>query len=66
MDRIPWLGEMRHDCEEQYDGWAVLYGEEKAGLYSNTTHRQFLKEFPGLLPQSGLILDAACGACSLT
>lgn len=62
MDRITWLKEMRHDCEEQYDTrWAPLYGE-KWGLYSNTTHQQFIREFLSLLPPDGMILDAACGA----
>ena len=63
MDRITWLREMRRDCEEQYDSvWAPLYGEEKAGLYSNVTHQQFIDEFLSLLPQRTKILDAACGA----
>jgi SAM-dependent methyltransferase len=63
MDRTAWLRKMRHECEEQYDTvWAPLYGEEKAGLYSNATHQQFIHEFLSLLPQSSLILDAACGA----
>ena len=62
MDRITWLREMRRDCEEQYDTrWAPLYGE-KWGLYSNTTHLQFMRELLSLLPQDCLILDAACGA----
>ena len=53
---------MRRDCEEQYDTrWAPLYGE-KWGLYSNTTHQQFIQEFLSLLPQRSMILDAACGA----
>jgi len=54
---------MRRICEEQYDMvWAPLYGEEKAGLYSNVTHQQFLQEFLSLLPQRSKILDAACVA----
>ena len=62
MDRITWLREMRRDCEKQYDTrWAPLYGEEH-GLYSNTTHLQFIQTFLSLLPQDSLILDAACGA----
>ena len=62
MDRITWLREMRRNCEEEYDTrWAPLYGE-KWGLYSNTTHQQFLHEFLTLLPQRSMILDAACGA----
>ncbi|MEW5871616.1 MAG: class I SAM-dependent methyltransferase [Chloroflexota bacterium] len=63
MDRITWLREMRLACEEQYDTvWAPLYGEEKAGLYSNTTHQDFIHEFLRRLPPGSLILDAACGA----
>ncbi len=63
MDRITWLQQMRNDCEEQYDTvWAPLYGEDKAGLYNNTTHQQFLQIFLSLLPQNSKILDAACGA----
>ena len=63
MDRITWLGEMRRDCEEQYDlVWASCYGEGKAGLYSNVTHQQFIAKFLDLLPQRSTILDAACGA----
>ena len=62
MDRTTWLREMRRDCEEKYDTlWAPLYGE-KWGLYSNTTHQQFLQEFLSFLPQGSMILDAACGA----
>ncbi len=62
MDRITWLRKMRRDCEEQYDTrWAPLYGE-KWGLYSNTTHQQFIQEFLSLLPPRCRILDAACGA----
>jgi SAM-dependent methyltransferase len=62
MDRITWLREMRHNCEEEYDTrWAPLYGE-KWGLYNNTTHQQFIQEFLTLLPQRSIILDAACGA----
>lgn len=62
MDRIIWLRNMRRHCEEEYDTrWAPLYGE-KWGLYSNTTHLQFLQEFLTLLPPKSLILDAACGA----
>lgn len=61
MDRITWLKEMRRDCELQYDRDAPLYGE-KYGLYSNTTHQQFIQEFLGLLAKNSTILDAACGA----
>jgi cyclopropane fatty-acyl-phospholipid synthase-like methyltransferase len=62
MDRISWLREMRRDCEEKYDTrWAPQYGE-KWGLYNNTTHLQFIQELLSLLPQSSMILDAACGA----
>jgi SAM-dependent methyltransferase len=61
MDRITWLREMRRDCKQQYDRDAPLYGE-KYGLYSNTTHRQFIQEFLSLLPPNSLVLDAACGA----
>ncbi len=61
MDRITWLREMRRDCEEQYDRDAPLYSE-KYGVYSNTTHQQFIQEFLSLLPQKSTILDAACGA----
>ena len=61
MDRITWLREMRRDCEKQYDTrWAPLYGEEY-GLYSNTTHQQFIQRFLSFLPQDSMILDAACG-----
>ena len=63
MDRATWLKEKQRECEEQYDSvWAPLYGEGKAGLYSNVTHQQFIHEFLSLLPQKGTILDAACGA----
>jgi cyclopropane fatty-acyl-phospholipid synthase-like methyltransferase len=63
MDRMTWLKEMRRDCEEQYDvRWAPLYGDDKAGLYSNITHQQFIQEFLSLLPPNCTILDAACGA----
>ncbi len=62
MDRTAWLRKMRRETEEQYDTvWSPLYGE-KWGLYSNATHQQFVHELLGLLPESSLILDAACGA----
>jgi ubiquinone/menaquinone biosynthesis C-methylase UbiE len=62
MNRTAWLKEMRQKCEEEYDTvWAPSYGE-KWGLYSNTTHLQFLNELLSLLPQQSMILDAACGA----
>jgi cyclopropane fatty-acyl-phospholipid synthase-like methyltransferase len=62
MDRITWLREMRLNCEKQYDTrWAPLYGE-RWGLYSNTTHQQFIQEFLSLLSPGSIVLDAACGA----
>ena len=61
MNRTMWLKEMRHDCELRYDRDAPLYGEQY-GLYSNTTHQQFLREFLNRLPPKSMILDAACGA----
>jgi len=62
MDRSTWLREMRRDCEEQYDTrWAPLYGE-KWGLYSNTSHQQFIQAFLSFLPQMSSIRDTACGA----
>jgi SAM-dependent methyltransferase len=62
MDRITWLKTLRRASEEQYDTvWAPLYWE-KAGLYDNTTHLQFIRELLDLLPQPAAILDAACGA----
>jgi len=63
MDRTTWLGKMRRETEEQYDQvWAPLYGAKQTGLYANTTHQRFVHEFLGLVPQPGLLLDAACGA----
>lgn len=63
MDRTAWLAKLRQDCEEQYDAvWAPLYGEGKAGAYSNVTHQRFIHEFLDLLPRGSTILDAACGA----
>ena len=62
MDRTAWLRKIRHETEERYNTiWSPLYGE-KWGLYSNTTHQQFVHELLGLLPGSSMILDAACGA----
>ncbi|HSL44267.1 MAG TPA: class I SAM-dependent methyltransferase [Anaerolineales bacterium] len=62
MDRNTWLKEMRRDTEEDYDRiWAPQY-DEKWGLYSNTSHQQFLQTFLVLVQQPGTILDAACGA----
>jgi SAM-dependent methyltransferase len=60
MDRITWLQEMRHDCEEQYDRESLLYDEE-GGVYSNIAHQQFIQEFLSLFPESRRILDAPCG-----
>jgi 2-polyprenyl-3-methyl-5-hydroxy-6-metoxy-1,4-benzoquinol methylase len=61
MDRVTWLKEMQHECEEKYDGYAPLYWDEY-GLYSNSTHQHFIQEFLSRLPQHSSILDAACGA----
>lgn len=62
MDRTSWLLERRSEAEERYDTlWAPFYGE-KFGLYPNATHQQFMQEFLNLVPQKGLILDAASGA----
>jgi cyclopropane fatty-acyl-phospholipid synthase-like methyltransferase len=62
MDRINWLREQRREAEESYDKlWAPLY-DEKWGVYSNASHRQFIQTFLGLLPEHSTILDAACGA----
>ncbi len=61
MDRISWLRELQRDCETKYDGAAPLYWE-KYGLYSNTTHLQFIQELLSHLPEGSAILDAACGA----
>lgn len=52
---------MRHDCELKYDSYAPLYWKEY-GLYINTTHQQFIKEFLNLIPPGSKVLDAACGA----
>jgi ubiquinone/menaquinone biosynthesis C-methylase UbiE len=63
MDRAAWLRELRAECEKQYDlVWAHLYGQEKAGLYDNFVHQQFIEELLNLLPPRSTILDAACGA----
>jgi cyclopropane fatty-acyl-phospholipid synthase-like methyltransferase len=62
MDRITWLKALRQECEQKYDTlWAPAYGE-KWGLYNNTTHLEFLREFLRLVPQNSALLDAACGA----
>ncbi len=62
MDRANWLRERQREAEERYDTlWAPLYGE-KWGAYANATHQQFLQRFLSLVPHSGTILDAACGA----
>jgi cyclopropane fatty-acyl-phospholipid synthase-like methyltransferase len=62
MDRNSWLKEQRRDAEEKYDKlWAPFYGE-KWGVYENSTQKQFVQKFLGLLTGSGTVLDAACGA----
>jgi cyclopropane fatty-acyl-phospholipid synthase-like methyltransferase len=62
MDRKSWLEEQRRDAEEKYDKlWAPLYGE-KWGVYENSTQQEFIHKFLNLLPESGTLLDAACGA----
>jgi ubiquinone/menaquinone biosynthesis C-methylase UbiE len=61
MDRSEWLKARRREAQERYDTlWAPRYDEEW-GVYSNTTHQQFLHKFLRLLPQPSTILDAACG-----
>jgi SAM-dependent methyltransferase len=62
MDRSDWLLKLRRELEERYDTlWAPSYGE-KLGLYSNSTHLEFIAKLLGLLPAHSIILDAACGA----
>jgi cyclopropane fatty-acyl-phospholipid synthase-like methyltransferase len=62
MDRNTWLKEQRSAAEKSYNEiWAAEYGE-KWGLYSNTSHRQYIQTFLSLFPQPVTILDAACGA----
>ncbi len=62
MDRSDWLKEKRREAEERYDVlWAPFY-VEKFGVYSNTTHQQFIQKFLSLLPTPSTVLDAACGA----
>lgn len=62
MDRSDWIIEQRREAEKRYDTlWAPLYGE-KWGVYSNSTHQQFIRKFLSLLPPHSTILDAACGA----
>jgi SAM-dependent methyltransferase len=60
MDRITWLQQMRHGCEEQYDRESSLYDQE-GGTYSNVAHQRFIGEFLGLLPEKSKLLDAPCG-----
>ncbi|MBN1409465.1 MAG: methyltransferase domain-containing protein [Spirochaetales bacterium] len=62
MDRRTWLKKLQRLCEERYDIDAHLYNDGKYGLYSNTTHQQYMQEFLKLLAPGGMILDAACGA----
>jgi hypothetical protein len=50
MDRVTWLKEMQHECEEKYDGYAPLYWD-KYGLYNNSTHQHFIQEFLSRLSQ---------------
>jgi SAM-dependent methyltransferase len=61
MDRITWLNDLRHQSEKKFDLFAPLYWKEY-GLYDNTTHLQFLREYLDRLPERGTLLDAACGA----
>jgi|WetSurMetagenome_2_1015567.scaffolds.fasta_scaffold631991_2 ubiquinone/menaquinone biosynthesis C-methylase UbiE len=61
MDRNSWLKQQRQDAEESYSRlWASTYDVD-GGVYSNASHQQFIQKLLSLLPQSGTILDAACG-----
>ncbi len=62
MDRADWIRAKRREAEERYDTlWAPEY-DEKWGVYSNTSHQQFIQKFLSLLPPHSTVLDAACGA----
>jgi 2-polyprenyl-3-methyl-5-hydroxy-6-metoxy-1,4-benzoquinol methylase len=61
VDRKAWLKETRRVCEEKYNAYAPLYWDTY-GLYCNTTHLQFIREFLAMFPPNSRILDAACGA----
>lgn len=62
MDRKEWLDQRRREAEERYSTWWAPLYDVKYGLYPNESHQQYMQKFLSLLPGSGTILDAACGA----
>jgi 2-polyprenyl-3-methyl-5-hydroxy-6-metoxy-1,4-benzoquinol methylase len=61
MERKKWLEEMRSRAEALYDHGAPLYWGTW-GMDNPESHRATLLKFLGMLPPSGNILSAACGA----
>ncbi len=61
MGRTEWLKDMRAKAEALYDYEAPLYWVTW-GMDRPETHLAYIKKFLGMLPRSGNVLSAACGA----
>jgi SAM-dependent methyltransferase len=61
MNRHDWLKLKRHSTEECYDRlWASIY-DDNWGSTIDPVHQRFVTDLANACPETGSILDAACG-----
>lgn len=60
MDRKQWIIEKREKAEERYDMIFSIDYDEKWG-YIEEEHKRVIEKFIEMIPDSGHVLDAACG-----
>jgi SAM-dependent methyltransferase len=61
MDRTEWLKQQRHNIEDRYDRlWAPIY-DDNWGRTIDPVHQGFVTRLANACPDTGSILDAACG-----
>jgi len=61
MERAEWLKQMRDKAEALYDHLSPEYWVT-FGLYTNETHREYLRKFLERVAPHSTLLSAACGA----
>jgi SAM-dependent methyltransferase len=60
MNRLDWLKLKRHSTEERYDRlWAPIYDDNWGEI--DPVHQRFVTQLANACPETGSILDAACG-----
>ena len=61
MNRTEWLKQQRHNIENHYDRlWAPIY-DDNWGSTIDPVHQRFVTNLANACPETGSILDAACG-----